>query len=133
RADRGTADLSLALRDGPVQGFHVSPEAGASLRGTAAHVPLRNGAGFPAPADPLHRALGLTDEEYALVVERLGRQPNRTELAMFAAMWSEHCSYKSSKVHLRTLPTAGPQILVGPGQDAGVVDVGDGVACVFKM
>jgi phosphoribosylformylglycinamidine synthase II len=85
-------------------------------------------------SEPLHRALGLTDEEYAAAVNKLGgREPNRTELAMFAAMWSEHCSYKSSKVHLRTLPTEGPQILVGPGQDAGVVDVGGGMACVFKI
>ncbi len=64
---------------------------------------------------------------------RLGREPNRAELAMFAAMWSEHCSYKSTKIHLRTLPTEGPHVLVGPGQDAGVVDLGDGMACVFKM
>jgi phosphoribosylformylglycinamidine synthase subunit PurL len=88
----------------------------------------------PAPAEePLHRRLALTDEEFRAIVDTLGREPNPTELAMFAAMWSEHCSYKSSKVHLRTLPTRGPQVLVGPGQDAGVVDVGDGVACVFKM
>src|SRR5437899_2389553 len=83
--------------------------------------------------EPLHRALGLTDDEFASIVERLGRDPNRAELAMYSVMWSEHCSYKSSKVHLRTLPTEGPQVLVGPGQDAGVVDVGDGMACVFKM
>ena len=81
----------------------------------------------------LHRALGLTDAEYELIVEKLKREPNHTELAMFAAMWSEHCSYKSSKAHLKTLPTRGPQVLVGPGQDAGVVDLGDGMACVFKM
>ncbi len=81
----------------------------------------------------LHRRLALTDEEFQAIVEKLGREPNHTELAMFAAMWSEHCSYKSSKVHLRELPTRGPQVLVGPGQDAGVVDLGDGVACVFKM
>jgi phosphoribosylformylglycinamidine synthase subunit PurL len=81
----------------------------------------------------LHRALGLTDDEAARIRESLGRQPNRTELAMYAAMWSEHCSYKSSKVHLRTLPTSGPAILVGPGEDAGVVDLGDGLACVFKI
>jgi phosphoribosylformylglycinamidine synthase II len=81
----------------------------------------------------LHRALGLTDDEYDLIVDKLGREPNHTELAMFAAMWSEHCSYKSSKVHLRTLPTRGSHVLVGPGQDAGVVDLGDGMACVFKM
>jgi phosphoribosylformylglycinamidine synthase len=82
---------------------------------------------------PLHRALGLTDEELDRIRATLGRDPNRTELAMYAAMWSEHCSYKSSKVHLRTLPTEGPQVLVGPGQDAGAVDIGDGLAAVFKM
>ena len=84
-------------------------------------------------SEPLHRSLGLTDDELSQILERLGRYPNPTELAMFAVMWSEHCSYKSSKVHLRTLPTEGPQILVGPGEDAGVVDLGDGWACVFKM
>ena len=83
--------------------------------------------------EPLHRALGLTDDEHDKVVETLGREPTRAELAMYAAMWSEHCSYKSSKVHLRELPTEGPHILVGPGEDAGVVDIGDGLACVFKM
>jgi len=82
---------------------------------------------------PLHRALGLTDEELDRIHATLGRDPNRTELAMYAAMWSEHCSYKSSKVHLRTLPTEGPRVLVGPGQDAGAVDVGEGLAAVFKM
>src|ERR671931_1500632 len=85
------------------------------------------------PMEPLHRALGLTDGEYDQVKARLGREPNAAELAMFAAMWSEHCSYKSSKVHLRTLPTEGEAVLVGPGEDAGVVDLGDGVAAVFKM
>ncbi|MGH2712177.1 MAG: phosphoribosylformylglycinamidine synthase subunit PurL [Actinomycetota bacterium] len=83
--------------------------------------------------EPLHRALGLTDEEHGRVVETLGREPTKAELAMYAAMWSEHCSYKSSKVHLRDLPTEGAHILVGPGEDAGVVDIGDGLACVFKM
>jgi phosphoribosylformylglycinamidine synthase len=82
---------------------------------------------------PLHRALGLTDEELDRIHATLGRDPNRTELAMYAVMWSEHCSYKSSKVHLRTLPTKGPQVLVGPGQDAGAVDIGNGLAAVFKM
>jgi phosphoribosylformylglycinamidine synthase len=82
---------------------------------------------------PLHRRLGLQDDEYERIVATLGRTPNHTELAMYSVMWSEHCSYKSSKVHLRTLPTEGPAVLVGPGQDAGVVDLGDGVAAVFKM
>jgi phosphoribosylformylglycinamidine synthase len=82
---------------------------------------------------PIHRALGLTDEELDRIVATLGREPNRAELAMFAAMWSEHCSYKSSRVHLRELPTEGPAVLVGPGEDSGVVDLGDGMACAFKM
>jgi phosphoribosylformylglycinamidine synthase len=85
------------------------------------------------PAEPLHRALGLTDEEFDRVVETLGREPNRAELAMYSVMWSEHCSYKSSRIHLKRLPTEGPRVLVGPGEDAGVVDVGDGLAAVFKM
>ena len=82
---------------------------------------------------PLHRQLGLTDDELDAIVSTLGRDPNRNELAMYAAMWSEHCSYKSSKLHLRSLPTEGPRVLVGPGQDAGAIDVGDGLAVVFKM
>ncbi|HEX9123668.1 MAG TPA: phosphoribosylformylglycinamidine synthase subunit PurL [Actinomycetota bacterium] len=82
---------------------------------------------------PLHLALGLTDDELDRIRQTLGRDPNPNELAMYAAMWSEHCSYKSSKVHLRRLPTEGPQVLVGPGQDAGAVDIGDGLAVVFKM
>ncbi|MGE5226178.1 MAG: phosphoribosylformylglycinamidine synthase subunit PurL [Planctomycetaceae bacterium] len=82
---------------------------------------------------PLHRRLGLQDDEYVRIVATLGREPNRTELAMYSVMWSEHCSYKSSKLHLKTLPTEGSAVLVGPGQDAGAVDVGDGIAVVFKM
>jgi len=85
------------------------------------------------PEGSLHRQLGLTDDELSRIVATLGRDPNRNELAMYAAMWSEHCSYKSSKMHLRRLPTEGPAVLVGPGQDAGAVDVGEGVAVVFKM
>ena len=81
----------------------------------------------------LAQQLGLRDDELEMIQETLGRDPNRTELAMYAAMWSEHCSYKSSKVHLRTLPTEGPSVLVGPGQDAGAVDIGDGAAAVFKI
>jgi phosphoribosylformylglycinamidine synthase len=83
--------------------------------------------------EPSHRQLGLTDDELERIVSTLGRDPNRNELAMYAVMWSEHCSYKSSKVHLRRLPTEGPAVLVGPGQDAGALDVGDGLAVVFKM
>jgi phosphoribosylformylglycinamidine synthase II len=76
---------------------------------------------------------GLTSEEYARIQKILGRNPNFTELGIFSVMWSEHCSYKSSKVHLRRLPTRGPQVLQGPGENAGVVDIGDGLAAAFKM
>ncbi len=76
---------------------------------------------------------GLTAEEYARVRAILGREPNLTELGIFSVMWSEHCSYKSSKVHLRRLPTRAPQVLQGPGENAGVVDIGDGLAAVFKI
>ena len=84
-------------------------------------------------SEPLHRQLGLQDDEYQRIVATLAREPNRAELAMYSVMWSEHCSYKSSKIHLQTLPTDGPAVLVGPGQDAGAVDIGDGDAVVFKM
>jgi phosphoribosylformylglycinamidine synthase subunit PurL len=76
---------------------------------------------------------GLTPEEYARIQKILGREPNFTELGIFTAMWSEHCSYKSSRAHLKRLPTHAPQVLQGPGENAGVVDVGDGLAAVFKM
>jgi len=75
----------------------------------------------------------LTDEEYKKIVEILGRDPNLTELGMFSVMWSEHCSYKSSRVHLRKLPTTGPRVVQGPGENAGAVDIGDGLCVVFKM
>ncbi len=84
-------------------------------------------------AQPLHRELGLTDEEAASIERILGRRPNHLELAMYAVMWSEHCSYKSSKVHLRRLPTQGPGVLVGPGENAGVVDAGDGLAVAIRI
>jgi phosphoribosylformylglycinamidine synthase subunit PurL len=76
---------------------------------------------------------GLTAEEYARIQKILGREPNFTELGIFSVMWSEHCSYKSSKAHLRRLPTRAPQVLQGPGENAGVVDIGDGLAAAFKM
>ena len=81
----------------------------------------------------LHRALGLTDDEADRITEILGRPPNHLELAMYAVMWSEHCSYKSSRRHLGRLPTEGPQVIVGPGENAGVVDVGDGIAVALRI
>ena len=76
---------------------------------------------------------GLTVAEYARIVELLGRDPNLTELGVFSLMWSEHCGYKHSRAYLKELPTTGPQVLQGPGENAGAVDVGDGLAAVFKM
>ena len=87
-------------------------------------------AGVPASR---HRELGLTDSEYELIVEKLGRAPNQLELAMFSLMWSEHCSYKHSRKLLRRLPTDGAHVLLGPGENAGVVDVGGGMAVAFKV
>ncbi|MGI8713326.1 MAG: phosphoribosylformylglycinamidine synthase subunit PurL [Solirubrobacteraceae bacterium] len=85
------------------------------------------------PSEHRHRALGLTDGEYALIVEGLGRDPGDTELAMLSLMWSEHCAYKHSKKLLRRLPTEGPHVLMGPGENAGVVDVGGGLGVAFKV
>ena len=81
----------------------------------------------------LYADMGMTDEEYELAVEKLGRMPNWTEIGLFSVMWSEHCSYKKSKPVLRKFPTKGPQVLQGPGEGAGIVDIGDEQAVVFKM
>ncbi len=87
----------------------------------------------PTPIIRPHRDLGLTDAEYELIVEKLGREPNEVELAVFSLMWSEHCGYKHSRRLLRTLPTEGPRLVLGPGENAGAVSVGDGLACAFKV
>ncbi|MEI6700230.1 MAG: phosphoribosylformylglycinamidine synthase subunit PurL [Actinomycetota bacterium] len=84
-------------------------------------------------SEPIHRQLGLTDAELDLVIEVLGRQPNHLELALYSVMWSEHCSYKSSRIHLRRLPTTGDRVLVGPGENAGVIDAGDGIALAIRI
>src|SRR6058998_2386448 len=76
---------------------------------------------------------GLTSGEYRRICETLGREPNLTELGIFSVMWSEHCSYKSSKIHLRRLPTNGACVVQGPGENAGVVDIGDGLVAIFKI
>jgi phosphoribosylformylglycinamidine synthase subunit PurL len=87
----------------------------------------------PAITPELIAQHGLKPDEYARVVKLIGRAPSFTELGIFSAMWNEHCSYKSSKVHLRTLPTKAPWVIQGPGENAGVIDIGDGLAVVFKM
>lgn len=87
----------------------------------------------PAITEDLIAAHGLSADEYAEILRILNREPSFTELGIFSAMWNEHCSYKSSKLHLKKLPTTGPQVICGPGENAGVVDIGDGQAVVFKM
>ncbi|QRZ12273.1 phosphoribosylformylglycinamidine synthase subunit PurL [Paracoccus methylovorus] len=87
----------------------------------------------PQITEELIAAHGLKPDEYQRILEIIGRKPSFTELGIFSAMWNEHCSYKSSKKWLRTLPTTGPQVICGPGENAGVVDIGDGQAVVFKM
>jgi phosphoribosylformylglycinamidine synthase len=87
----------------------------------------------PALTPEIVAAHGLTDEEYRKIVDLLGREPNYTELGVFSVMWSEHCSYKSSKPFLKRLPTKGKAVIQGPGENAGIVDIGNGLAAVFKM
>ena len=82
---------------------------------------------------PLHRRLGLTDGELERITADLGRDPNAFELAVYSLLWSEHCGYKHSALLLRRLPTEGPRVLQGPGENAGVIDVGDGLAVAFKV
>src|SRR6476659_4985291 len=82
---------------------------------------------------PLHRRLGMTDQELTAVVDELGREPTHLELAMYSVMWSEHCSYKSSRAFLSRFPTEAPWVLVGPGEGAGVVDIGDGLAVAVRI
>src|SRR5947209_4317973 len=90
----------------------------------------------PAPcrATPeLLKTHGITSDEYERIVQALGREPSLTELGIYSVMWSEHCSYKSSKVHLKRLPTKSERVVQGPGENAGIIDVGDGWACAFKI
>ena len=91
------------------------------------------GSGTPPVTPETVRAHGLTDREYAEILRLLGREPNLTELGVFSVMWSEHCSYKSSRKHLKRLPTRGARVIHGPGENAGVMDIGDGLAVVFKI
>src|SRR5579875_802401 len=91
---------------------------------------------IPAPATitpALLRQHSITPDEYARIEVSLGRTPSLTELGIFSVMWSEHCSYKSSRVHLKRLPTKSERVVQGPGENAGIIDVGDGWACAFKI
>ena len=89
--------------------------------------------GFPQVTPQLVADHGITADEYQEILASLGREPNYVELGVFSVMWSEHCSYKSSRRWLRNLPTTGPKVLQGPGENAGAVDIGDGLAVVFKI
>jgi phosphoribosylformylglycinamidine synthase II len=113
---------ALGLMAGESTGGHA-PGQGSRVSLTTVH----------AMTEPVHRALGLTDDEASEIERILGRSPNHLELAMYAVMWSEHCSYKSSRIHLKRLPTEAPWVLVGPGENAGVVDVGDGIAAAIRI
>jgi phosphoribosylformylglycinamidine synthase subunit PurL len=93
--------------------------------------PVTDAASAPEPAR--HRELGLTDREYGLITDGLGREPNDVELAMFSLLWSEHCAYKHSRKLLRRLPTEGPRVVMGPGENAGAVDIGNGWSVAFKV
>src|ERR671939_574535 len=87
----------------------------------------------PAITPEVVREHGITPEEYQRILDRLGREPSITELGIFSVMWSEHCSYKSSRKHLKRLPTRSRRVLQGPGENAGIIDIGDGWACAFKI
>src|SRR5678815_822880 len=95
--------------------------------------PASQGFTEPAVTPELVAAHGLTADEYEKIIKALGREPNYTELGVFSVMWSEHCSYKSSRYYLKNLPTEGRHVLQGPGENAGVVDIGGGLAVAFKM
>lgn len=105
--------------------------------GTVQQAPRRPERNEPTPQqiadEKIYRAFGLTDEEYRKIVGLLGRQPNYVETGIYSVMWSEHCSYKSSKPVLKRFPTSGPRVLQGPGENAGIVDIGDNQAVVFKI
>src|SRR5215211_1780029 len=87
----------------------------------------------PTAGQSRHRELGLTDAEYARITELMERKPNGVELAMFSLLWSEHCAYKHSRKLLRRLPTGGERVLMGPGENAGAVSIGEGWAVAFKV
>ena len=120
----------------PARARKTSPSAKAAKPGEAdpATVPAgKRPKGKPDITPELIAAHGLKPDEYQRVLDLIGREPSITELGIFSAMWNEHCSYKSSKIHLRTLPTQAPWVIQGPGENAGVIDIGDGLAVVFKM
>jgi phosphoribosylformylglycinamidine (FGAM) synthase-like enzyme len=124
---------ALSGRDGGTSGQWYALSPAARRRTSRAGARAASSIRRMTEAPPLHRQLGMSDAELAAVERELGREPTHLELAMYSVMWSEHCSYKSSKVHLRRLPTEAPWVLVGPGEGAGVIDVGDGLAVAIRI
>src|SRR5881275_583423 len=112
---------------------HPSPNVRASTTLTRAILDRRYTRPLSSVAEPLHRSLGLTDGEFDRIRELLERRPNDFELAVFSLLWSEHCGYKHSARLLRRLPSSGERVLQGPGENAGVIDLGDGIAVAFKV
>src|SRR5690349_5703886 len=113
----------------------VQPVGGASreMQRDGVILEARYGDPLSSVAEPLHRSLGLTDREFDRIRGLLGRDPNHFELAVFSLLWSEHCGYKHSARLLRRLPSGGARVLQGPGENAGVIDLGGGEACAFKV
>src|SRR5207247_2003769 len=128
----------VGTRAGPSRRRAARTPAGARLRTRGKDLASRDAARLEhlttqVAEQPLHRALGLTDKEAARIDELLGREPNHFELAVFSLLWSEHCGYKHSAPLLRRLPSSGARVLQGPGENAGVIDLGDGEAVAFKV
>ena len=126
---RARPDAAPRARGRPADRLDRRPEA---LPRTRVHG-QRDGGSRRWLSSSKHRELGLTDAEYELIVEKLGREPNDVELAMFSLLWSEHCAYKHSRKLLGRLPTEGQRVVMGPGENAGAVDIGNGYAIAFKV
>src|SRR5436853_559752 len=122
-----------AVRALPVQPSYPGLWANAALVEAPSAEAARLNSLTPVAEQPLHRALGLTDGELSRICDLLGREPNHFELAVFSLLWSEHCGYKHSAPLLKRLPSSGERVLQGPGENAGVIDVGDGLAVAFKV
>ncbi len=132
RSERGASAARSRLLVS-AYGAASGPKGGAGYTGCERARPIEVTPSEPRVDEPLHRRLGLTDDELDAIVRLLDREPSELELAMYAVMWSEHCSYKSSKVHLARFPAKAKWVLVGPGEGAGVIDVGDGLAIAVRI
>ena len=128
--------FNAGLQNVRIQGFSTSqPSSAESARNPCENkvLPMAPSLESQAITAEVIADHGLTAEEYQKVLKLLGREPTLTELGIFSVMWSEHCSYKSSKVHLKRLPTRSKLVVQGPGENAGVIDIGEGWVCAFKI